>query len=132
MKFPQDYREFIENHMDLNYSNGENPQLVLTGEQLLEMLDRLDTYDPFTKTMNTEFIKICVNRFVSNEHELELLDVTPEFVSSLKNWLMRIELKIKDVKPLADAEEDENGQNHTDLIHLYFHRKHLREITKYL
>lgn len=134
MNFPEDYKRFIEDNPELKYCRNlkENDDVVFTSDQLLEMMNRLDTYDDFTKQMNIEFIKSCVDSYVSKQHEIDLIGVTPKFVEELRTWLRHLEDEIKDTKTKSQSEEDENGPIHQDLIHLYFYRKHVREIVKYL
>lgn len=102
---------------------------VITTEDILSALDEIIKLpgDSLVAKEFTVTIEKLVSDFLDKNSELDLIGVTGEFVQSLKNWLDSLENKIKELK--AENNQEKNEKN---LIHLYYYRKNLRELLKYL
>ena len=102
---------------------------VIPTEDILSALDEIIKLpgDSLVAKEFTATIEKLVSDFLDKNSELDLIGVTGEFVQSLKNWLDSLENKIKELK--AENNQEKNEKN---LIHLYYYRKNLRELLKYL
>lgn len=122
----ENMREIIrKNKLTLNSKNNS----VIPTEDILSAIDEimLMPEDSFVFKDFITTIEKLVSDFLDKNSELDLIGVTGEFIQSLKNWLNSLENKIKELK--AENNPEKNERN---LIHLYYYRKNLRELLKYL
>lgn len=122
----KDMREIVRNN-GLTLNSKDNSIIPTT--EILAAIDEISklpsdslVYKEFTST-----IEKLVSEFLDKNSELDLIGVTGEFVQSLKNWLDLLEKKISKLKSENNPEKNEKN-----LIHLYYYRKNLRELLKYL
>ena len=122
----KDMREIVRNN-GLTLNSKDNSIIPTT--EILTAIDEISklpsdslVYKEFTST-----IEKLVSEFLDKNSELDLIGVTGEFVQSLKNWLDLLEKKISKLKSENNPEKNEKN-----LIHLYYYRKNLRELLKYL
>lgn len=102
---------------------------IISTEDILAAIDEISKL-PENSLVAKEFtstVEKLVSEFLDKNSELDLIGVTGEFIQSLKNWLDLIEHKINDLKSENNPEKNEKN-----LIHLYYYRKNLRELLKYL
>lgn len=102
---------------------------IISTEDILAAIDEISKL-PESSLVAKEFtstIEKLVSEFLDKNSELDLIGVTGEFIQSLKNWLDLLEHKINDLKSENNPEKNEKN-----LIHLYYYRKNLRELLKYL
>lgn len=122
----EEMREIIrKNNLTLNSKDNS----VIPTEDILSALDEISKL-PMDSLVAKEFtstIEKLVSEFLDKNSELDLIGVTGEFIQSLKDWLELLEKKIKELK--SENNPEKNEQN---LIHLYYYRKNLRELLKYL
>ena len=122
----EDMREIIrKNNLTLNSKDDS----VIPTKDILNARDEISKF-PSNSIVAQEFvttIEKLVTEFLDKNSELDLIGVTGEFVQSLKNWLDSLEKKINELKSENNPEKNEKN-----LIHLYYYRKNLRELLKYL
>lgn len=125
--------KFIDENPDLTFTSKKNngEQVEVTASQLKGILANLDNLDELTRSINIELIETIVGESMARQKEIQLIGMTPELQSVLQAWLMHLESKISEVKPIAQNADDSDPIKN-DLIHLYFYRKHLKEILKYV
>lgn len=120
-------REIIrKNNLTLNSKDNT----IIPTEDILNAIDEISKF-PNNSIVAQEFIATTIEKlvteFLDKNSELDLIGVTGEFVQSLKNWLDNLEKKISELKSENNPEKNEKN-----LIHLYYYRKNLRELLKYL
>lgn len=122
----QDMREIVrKNNLTLNSKDNT----IIPTQDILNAIDEISKF-PSNNIVAQEFISTIeklVTEFLDKNSELDLIGVTGEFVQSLKNWLDNLEKKISELKSENNPEKNEKN-----LIHLYYYRKNLRELLKYL
>lgn len=122
----QEMREIIKkNNLTLNSKEGS----IIPTKDILAALDeivKLPEESLVTKEFTTTIEKMVLE-FLDKNSELDLIGISGDFVVSLKNWLDSLEKKIKELK-----DENNPEKNEKNLIHLYYYRKNLRELLKYL
>lgn len=125
--------KFIDENPDLTFTSKKNngEQVEVTASQLKGILANLDNLDELTRSINIELIETIVGESMARQKEIQLIGMTPELQSVLQAWLVHLESKISEVKPIAQNADDSDPIKN-DLIHLYFYRKHLKEILKYV
>lgn len=120
-----DLKECRQLIVDNTISAMDGP-VIVGWESLVDIIDSIDSYDDLTKSMQTEFIQDTVSKWQHHNKELELLMIDEQFVLSMKEWLANLESKIEKLKASP------NNTNVNDLKHLYFHRRNLKELLKFL
>lgn len=122
----EEMREIIKkNNLTLNSKDNS----IIPTQDILAAIDEMSKmpYDSLVVKEFTSTIEKLVTEFLDKNSELDLIGVTGEFIQSLKNWLDSIEKKINELKSENNPEKNEKN-----LIHLYYYRKNLRELLKYL
>lgn len=122
----QDMREIVrKNNLTLNSKDNS----IIPTRDILAAIDEISKL-PEESLVAKEFtstVEKLVTEFLDKNSELDLIGVTGEFIQSLKDWLDLLERKIQELK--AENNPEKNEKN---LIHLYYYRKNLRELLKYL
>lgn len=122
----EEMREIIrKNNLTLNSKDNS----IIPTQDILAAIDEMSKmpHDSLVVKEFTSTIEKLVTEFLDKNSELDLIGVTGEFIQSLKNWLDSIEKKINELKSENNPEKNEKN-----LIHLYYYRKNLRELLKYL